>query len=55
MFLENNEYNIIIVDNLANSKIERLYDIIKISCRKVKYYEYDLLDINYYINEDYFI
>ena len=40
----NNDYEVIIVDNLSNSKIDVLDKIYKITGKKVKFYQYDLCD-----------
>lgn len=39
-------YEVIIVDNLANSKIEQLNKLEKITNKKIKFYQNDMLDIN---------
>lgn len=40
----NNGYDVVIVDNLSNSKIDVLYNIEKITGKKVKFYKVDLRD-----------
>lgn len=43
--LLNNNYNIIIIDNLSNSNIERLNIIEKLSNKTIPFYNYDMNDI----------
>jgi UDP-glucose 4-epimerase len=40
----NNDYDVVIMDNLSNSKKEALNRIEKITGKKPKFYEVDLLD-----------
>ena len=42
--LLNNNYNVIIIDNLSNSSIEVLEKIEKITSKKPKFYKIDLCD-----------
>ena len=44
--LKNFEYNVIIIDNLYNSNLDKLTNINYLSNRKVKFYQYDMMDIN---------
>jgi UDP-glucose 4-epimerase len=42
--LKNKNYDIIIVDNLSNSNIDKINNIKKVSNREVKFYQYDMMD-----------
>ncbi len=43
--LENKLFDVIIVDNLVNSKVDKLLTLENISKRKIKFYDYDLNNI----------